>query len=88
MLLFIAVEDDVQKQPFADVLENRCSKKFCNIHRKTPALEQLYKRDSSSGFSYEYYKIFKNNVFYRELSVAVSEHFYHLLIFSFYYVYQ
>ena len=24
MLLFIAVEDDIQKQPFADVLQNRC----------------------------------------------------------------
>ena len=25
----------VQKQPFADVLQNRCSRQFCRIHRKT-----------------------------------------------------
>ena len=25
----------VQKQPFADVLQNRCSRQFCKIHRKT-----------------------------------------------------
>ena len=24
MLLFIAVEDDIEKQPFADVLQNSC----------------------------------------------------------------
>ena len=31
-----------QKQPFADDLQNRCSKRFCNIHRKTPVLESLF----------------------------------------------
>ena len=30
-----------QKQPFADVIQSRCSKKLCNIHRKTPAMECL-----------------------------------------------
>ena len=25
MLLFIAVEDDIQKQPFTDVFQNKCS---------------------------------------------------------------
>ena len=25
-----------EKQPFSDVLQNRCSWKFCNIHRKSP----------------------------------------------------
>ena len=38
-----------QKQLFADVFQNRCSKKFRNIHRKTPSMEsleglQLYQR--------------------------------------------
>ena len=30
-----------QKQPFQDVLQNRCSIFFCKVHRKTPALESL-----------------------------------------------
>ena len=32
----------VQKQPFADVLQNRCSWKFCWTHGKTPTLELLF----------------------------------------------
>ena len=28
-----------QKQPFVDVLQNRCSEKFCNVHRKTTVLD-------------------------------------------------
>ena len=31
-----------QKQPFADVLQSRCSKKLHNIHGKMPALEPLF----------------------------------------------
>ena len=31
----------IQKQPFADVLQNRCSWKFCNIKRKTLVLGSL-----------------------------------------------
>ena len=30
------------KQPFADVLQNSCSQKFNNIHKKTPVLESLF----------------------------------------------
>ena len=30
-----------QKQPFADVFQDRCSKKFHNIYRETSALELL-----------------------------------------------
>ena len=30
---------DLHKQPFEDVLQNRCSKKSHNIHRKTLVLE-------------------------------------------------
>ena len=33
-----------QKQLFADFLQSRCSKKLCNIHKKTPALESLFNR--------------------------------------------
>ena len=32
-----------KSQLFADVLKNRCSEKFCNIHRKTPVLELFFK---------------------------------------------
>ena len=46
MLLFIAVEDDIQKQPFAYVLQNRCSWKFRNIHRKAPVLGQRYLKET------------------------------------------
>ena len=34
----------LQNQPFADVLQNRCFYKFCNIHRKTPVLESLFNK--------------------------------------------
>ena len=33
----------IQKQPFAHILQDRCSKKLCKIHRKTPLLESLFK---------------------------------------------
>ena len=32
------------KQPLKDVLQNRCSQKFCNIHRKTPVLESPFNK--------------------------------------------
>ena len=32
-----------QKQPFAEVLQNRCSWKFLNIHRKTTVLESQHR---------------------------------------------
>ena len=43
-----------QKQPFVDVLQNRCSQKFCKFHSKTSVLEPeepatLSKRDSNTG---------------------------------------
>ena len=34
----------VQKQPYADALQNRCSYKLCKIHRKTPVSESLFKK--------------------------------------------
>ena len=33
--------NEVQKQPFANVLQTRCSQKFRNIYRKTPMLESF-----------------------------------------------
>ena len=32
----------VQKQPFANVFQNSCSYKFCNIHRKITVLQSLF----------------------------------------------
>ena len=37
-------EPPIQKQPFADVLQSRCFKKLSNIHRKTPALESVFRK--------------------------------------------
>ena len=34
----------LQKQPFADVLQYKCSKIFCNIHMRTLALETLFNK--------------------------------------------
>ena len=46
-----------QKQPFVDVLKNRCSYSFAKIHRKAPVVELLFhkvaKSDSTSATSNE-----------------------------------
>ena len=34
----------LQKQSFTDVLENRCSQKFCKFHKKAPVLESLFNK--------------------------------------------
>ena len=36
--------DNIQKQPFPGVSENRCSKKFLKIHRKTTVPESLFSK--------------------------------------------
>ena len=71
----IFLDSCTQKQPFADVLQNRCSQKFRNIHRTTSVLESLYnkvagvkgcgitKKNSNAAFSCEYCKICKNSFF-------------------------
>ena len=54
----------MQKQPFANVLQNRRSYKFRNIHKKTLVLEPLF--DKVAGlqvFSCEYSEIFKSSFF-------------------------
>ena len=40
--LSLAIKLQVQKQPFGDVLQNRFSYKFYNIHREAPVLESLF----------------------------------------------
>ena len=38
----LQVDGNRKKQPCADVLQNRCSEKFRNIHRKTLVLGSLF----------------------------------------------
>ena len=35
---------DTHKELFADVLQNKCSQKVCNIRRKRPVLEPLFNK--------------------------------------------
>ena len=57
-----------EKQPFADVFQNRCSEKFCNIQRKTPVLSLFLIK--LQAFSFENCEFFKNSLFYRIFLVA------------------
>ena len=36
----------LQKQSFTDVLENKCSQKFCKFHKKAPVLESVLRTRS------------------------------------------
>ena len=38
------MKNEKQKQPFANVLKNRYSEKFHNIHKKTPVLDSLFNK--------------------------------------------
>ena len=74
----------IQKQSFADVLQNRCSKNFANFTGKHlfwslflkklqgwgPAT--LSKGDSNTGISVEVFEIFKDIFFYKTPPVAAS----------------
>ena len=74
----------MQKQSFADVLQNRCSQKFRKFHRKAIVLESfliklrafrpatLLKRDSNTGVFCETCKIFKNTFFYKISPLSAS----------------
>ena len=75
-----SVDNAQTESPKAAV--GRCSKKICNIHRKTPVLESfliklqglrpatLLKRDPTYLHSCEYCGIFKNSFFHRTTPVA------------------
>ena len=43
-LEFVKSTKETQKQPFAVVRQNKCSRKFRNIHRKTPVLRSFFKK--------------------------------------------
>ena len=38
------MKNEKQKQPFANVLKNRYSEKFHNIHKKAPVLDSLFNK--------------------------------------------
>ena len=62
-----------EKQPFADVLQNRSSEKFF-IHRKHLKICNFLKKTlPTQVFSCEYCEIFKTCFFYRTPLVAASE---------------
>ena len=71
-LEFMFQKLDFLKQPFADVLQNRCFQKFHNINRKKPVLEPLFniieglKKLQHQVLSYKYCEIFKNTFFFTE----------------------
>ena len=72
------VRDQVQWQPFADVLRNRCSQNVRNIRTITPVLEPLfnkhcYKEIPTQMFSCKYCKIFKNSFFIEHLRCLLPQ---------------
>ena len=40
--MYTDYETTLQRQPFADVFQNRCSYEFCHIHGKTLVLESYF----------------------------------------------
>ena len=52
----------LKKHLFADVLQNSCSWKFCNIHRKTSLLESLFNK--VSGIKRVRHKCFPKKCFF------------------------
>ena len=47
----------MQKQSFADVLQNRGSLKFCNIQRKTAVLESRFNKRTGLQLYQNFYRI-------------------------------
>ena len=65
-----------KKESFTDVLQNKCSEIFRNVHRKIPALRSLFnpeglqlylKETPTQVFPCEYYDMFKNTSFAEHL---------------------
>ena len=42
--LFIVWISEIQRKSFTDVLQNRCSKKFCSVYRKALVLESFFNK--------------------------------------------
>ena len=76
------------KQSFTDVFQDRCSKKFRNIHRKAPVLGSRFnkvsglkacilikKKTPKQVFSWDYCKIFKNSFSMEHLFIIIFPNF-------------
>ena len=55
ILVISFLTSSLQNQPYADVIQNICSLKFCKIYRRTHVSESIFqkvnlKRDSDAGF--------------------------------------
>ena len=79
----------VEKQPFADVLQNKTLQNFAIFKGKTPVLESLFNKvlalkvktdDPIQIFSCEYCEIMKNSFFYTALVAASESCFYTIYI--------
>ena len=78
MFLLIAVEDNIQKQPIASVLQNRCPWKVCNIDRKTTLLE---KRLQHRCFPLNTARFLRTVFFIKHLQVSRHLHYSLILLF-------
>ena len=86
-MLLIAVKEDIQKQPFADVLKNRCLKIFTGIltgrHEKNLCWNNFIKKRLQYNVFLRISQNFKNSFQYRTRPVDVSGHLYYFLILFF-----
>ena len=63
----------LQKEPFTDVLQNRCFEKFRKFHRKTPVLESHYNKVAGHRcYPVRFAKFLRKAFFYRTPLVAAS----------------
>ena len=75
ILLFFATEDVIRSSRSQVFLKIVVIKKFRNIRRKIPLLEQLYEKEAPTQvFFFEYCKSFKKSFFHRASPVAASGH--------------
>ena len=70
----IFVSNKFQKQPIADIFQNRCSQKSRNIHKKAPVFESLFNKVAGlKTFSCEHCDFLRNTFLYRTPPVAASK---------------
>ena len=67
-----------KKQPFSDVLQDRCPEEIRKLHKETPVLESLFNKVSKNKetraqvFSCEFCEAFKNTFFTEHLRWNLS----------------
>ena len=88
MLLFISVEDDIQKLSFANVFHNGAFKNFAIFSGKHLCWNNCTKKGLQLRFFAKNIAKFYEQLFYRIPPVAVSRYLNYFLIFSSCYVHQ